>query len=267
MQMLRVISSNHENDDAATFHVNSSSHQRCEIEKEDNKMIPKTTTKTRTKMVDTPPTKPQRKNKNKTKKTKKSNKLFSTMNNIKSAFLQKPQPKGDIKQEQEQQQQQQPKRCVTFYPFVKMREITHINDMDDDIIRNTYMTSDDLASIRSECIDMVHELQDEYGEVTIKEGYFLRGLDKRTYKYCEHRDQIHNELQDAVYQIQQLQKITGKDTTQLLADTCAKISQPSVVSAQMAAISDLFTSFQDTWMKRTIPTIHKTPAHGTVTLA
>ena len=255
--MLRVISSNHDND-AATFHVNSSSHQRCKIEQEeDEKMIHKTktttTTKTRTTMVDSPPTKPQRKYKNKTKKSNKS------------AFLQKPQQKDDTKQEQ--QQQQKPKRCVTFYPFVQMREITHINDMDDDIIHNTYLTSDDFASIRSECIDIVHELQDEYGEVIIKEGYFLRGLDKRTYKYSEHRDQIHNELQDAVYQIQQLQKITGKDTTQLLADTCAKISQPSVVSAQMAAISDLFTSFQDTWMKRTIPTIHKTPAHGKVTLA
>ena len=283
MKMLRVNTSNHDNniDAAATnFRVvvsSSSSHQeRCEIEQQQKEgkgdqaiqITTTTKTKTTTTMVDTPPTKPQRKKTTKNPKTT-SNKL-SSMSNIKSSFLQKTHRKGDIKERQEQQQpqekKQKEKRCVTFYPFVKMREIPHLNDMEDDIIRSTYMSSDDFTNIRSECIDLVHELQDENGDIIIKEGYYLRGLDKRTYKYSVRRDAIHNELQDAVYHIQQVQQFTGKDTSQLLAETCAKITQPSVISAQIAAISDLFTCFHDAWMKRTVPTIETTPTHGKMTL-
>lgn len=284
MKMLRVNTSNHDNniDAAATnFRVvvsSSSSHQeRCEIEQQQEEgkgdqaiqITTTTKTKTTTTMVDTPPTKPQRKKTTKNPKTT-SNKL-SSMSNIKSSFLQKTHQKGDIKERQEEQQQpqekkQKEKRCVTFYPFVKMREIPHLNDMEDDIIRSTYMSSDDFTNIRSECIDLVHELQDENGDIIIKEGYYLRGLDKRTYKYSVRRDAIHNELQDAVYHIQQVQQFTGKDTSQLLAETCAKITQPSVISAQIAAISDLFTCFHDAWMKRTVPTIETTPTHGKMTL-
>jgi len=40
-----------------------------------------------------------------------------------------------------------------------------------------------------------------------------------------------------------------------MAELSAKYSEPTVVAAQTAALSDLFSSFKDTWTHRNIPTI------------
>jgi hypothetical protein len=38
-----------------------------------------------------------------------------------------------------------------------------------------------------------------------------------------------------------------------MASLCAKYSEPAVVAAHTAAISDIFASFRDTWSHRAIP--------------
>ena len=159
------------------------------------------------------------------------------------------------------------RRNVSFYPYVKIRDIPHINDLPQDVIDDCYMSQDDLWSIHEDCRELMYQCgMNSSSKDLRKEGYALRGLDKRTWKYCVKRDEIHDKVQDAVYRLQRIRRLTGKDTTQLMADTCIKLSHPAVISAQIAAISDIFTCYQDTWIQRNIPTIESVPVHGKVTL-
>ena len=161
------------------------------------------------------------------------------------------------------------KKCrnVCFYPYVKVRDIPHINDLPQDVIDECYLSKDELWSIHDDCREIMFQCgMNSSHKDFLKEGYALRGLDKRTWKYCVKRDEIHDQVQDAVYQYQRIQRLTGKDKTQIMAETCTKLSHPAVVSAQIAAISDIFTCHHDTWIQRNIPTIESVPVHGKMTL-
>ena len=45
----------------------------------------------------------------------------------------------------------------------------------------------------------------------------------------------------------------------------SKFSEPAVVAAQVAAVSDMFSSFKDTWTQRNIPTFDDVPTESKVT--
>jgi hypothetical protein len=139
-------------------------------------------------------------------------------------------------------------------------EIPHINDLSPEEVRDCWMTEADLRSIRQECLGTV----DDIGDAKITDGMLLRGLDQHTNRYKEARDFISRQVYDAVFSVQEFEIANGVDGSELMAQLSAKYSEPSVISAQSAALSDLFSSFKGTWTHRNIPTIPDgPPASGT----
>jgi hypothetical protein len=141
------------------------------------------------------------------------------------------------------------KRRITFADYDMIFEIPHINDMSSQEIQDQWMSAEDLRNIRKDCIGTVKEMND--GEPP--EGVFLRGLDQHTMKYKARKEEIDRQVYDAVFRIQEFQRLSGVDASEVMANLCTKYSEPSVVAAHTAAISDIFSSFRDTWSTRAIP--------------
>ena len=166
----------------------------------------------------------------------------------------------------------QKKKYVRFSKTRKVRRIPHINDMTREQIVECWMQPEDFRSIRLECRAVVKAV--DSGR-PLPEGYFLRGLDQQTMEYRERSDGVVRRVYDAVFRVQQYQKelratkrqgrgIT--DLSLLMARVAAQNSEPAVIAAQLAAMSDLFSSFKDTSTKRCFPTIvepHTTPTPET----
>jgi hypothetical protein len=155
------------------------------------------------------------------------------------------------------QEKQQNQLKFADYDFVF--EIPHIKDIPPDVVRDVYMSSEELAAIRRECIGTVKQMNNDAaagGDGTgssMKEGEFLRGLDQHTLKYSERKKSIDRRVYDAVFRIQEFQRKTGVDASSIMAKHCAINSEPSVAAAHVAAISDVFSSFKGTWSERSIP--------------
>lgn len=140
-------------------------------------------------------------------------------------------------------------------PLQLVLEIPHINDLSPEEIFDCWMTGDDLRSIRKQCIGTVGEV----GDNKITDGMLLRGLDQHTNRYKEARDFISRQVYDAVFSVQEFERAKGVNCSELMAQLSSKYSEPSVISAQSAALSDLFSSFKGTWTHRNIPTIPDGP--------
>lgn len=139
-----------------------------------------------------------------------------------------------------------------FADFDTVFQIPHINDMSSEEKLDCWMTDKDLRDIRMQCIGTVREMNGKEGE-NPPEGTFLRGLDQHSDKYKERKDQINKQIYDAVFRIQDFQRLSGKDASEVMAKLCNKYSEPSVVAAHMAAISDIFSLHKETWSTRAIP--------------
>jgi hypothetical protein len=144
---------------------------------------------------------------------------------------------------------------IVFADFDTVFQIPHLNDMSDREIFDCWMTEQELYEIRKQCIGAVREMNG-HGKDGPPEGVFLRGLDQHTDKYRERKDEINRQIYDAVARIQDFQRLSGKDATEVLAKLCHKYSEPSVVAAHMTAISDIFAMHKDTWSQRAIPDAH-----------
>ena len=149
------------------------------------------------------------------------------------------------------------KKRVRFSKLDTVFEIPHINDMSDEEIEDCWFGPAEFRSIRVECMDTVKEV--DAGKQN--EGYFLRGLDQHTLRYKERRDEIGHQVYLAVFEVQTYQWRTGIDASDLIAQASQKYSQPAVAAAHMAAISDLFSAFKNTWTERHIPTVELEPLH------
>jgi hypothetical protein len=138
--------------------------------------------------------------------------------------------------------------CDTVFP------IPHINEMSEQEINDCWMSAEDLQAIRQSCIGTVREMnnnKNNNGEPP--EGIFLRGLDQHSDKYKQRKDEINNQVYDAVFRIQEFQRLSGKDASGVIAKLCAKYSEPSVIAAHTAAISDIFSAHKGLWSQRAIP--------------
>ena len=170
-----------------------------------------------------------------------------------------------------QQRRSSPKtRRIKFARYDDVYLIPSITDYSKKEMKATWMTRSDFKAIRMECRTAVKALdgQREDGK-ELPEGYYLRGLDQQTMVYNERSDVIIRKVHDAVFRIQQFQRENPSkvmDASLLMAKVSAKYSEPAVVAAQMAAISDLFAAFKGTWTKRSIPTIKDMPTKCNVTL-
>jgi hypothetical protein len=149
----------------------------------------------------------------------------------------------------QQSQKQKQHHHIEFSDFDLVFEIPHINDMTPEEIHDQWMTSEDLSNIRRGCIGTVRDINN--GDPP--EGTFLRGLDQHTLKYKERKEEIDRRVYDAVFRIQEFQRTSGVDATDVMANLCARYSEPSVVAAHTAAITDIFAAFHDTWSRRAIP--------------
>jgi hypothetical protein len=138
---------------------------------------------------------------------------------------------------------------IEFADYDLVFEVPHINDMTEQEIHDQWMTPEELRGIRQGCIGTVRDMNN--GEPP--EGTFLRGLDQHTMKYKARKEEIDRQVYDAVFRIQEFQRTSGIDATEIMANLCTKYSEPSVVAAHTAAISDIFSSFRDTWSRRAIP--------------
>ena len=155
------------------------------------------------------------------------------------------------------------RRRIRFSKLDTAFEIPHINDMTDAEVEDCWFGPEDFRSIRVECMDTVKEV--DAGKQ--QEGYFLRGLDQHTLRYKERRDEVGRQVYLAVFEIQTYQWATGVDASDLIAQASQKYSQAAVAAAHMAAISDLFSAFKNTWTERHIPTVELEPSHHKVTYA
>lgn len=117
------------------------------------------------------------------------------------------------------------------------------------------MSDDEFLSIRHECLGTVGAIGDE----KVTDGFFLRGLDQQTNRYKQTRDFLQRQIYDAVLSVQEFEQANNVDCSELMAKLSAKYSEASVVAAQSAALSDLFSSFKGTWSQRAIPTIPDGP--------
>jgi hypothetical protein len=144
---------------------------------------------------------------------------------------------------------------LQFADYDCVFEIPHINDFPPEVVRDVYMSSEELSAIRKECIGTVKCMNDtEGGSVDhYKEGQFLRGLDQHTLKYTERKKGIDRRVYEAVFRIQEFERSTGVDASEIMAKHCAINSEPSVAAAHIAAISDVFSAFKGTWSERSIP--------------
>jgi hypothetical protein len=143
------------------------------------------------------------------------------------------------------------KKSVRFDEYDEIFDIPHINDLSKQEILDVWMTKEDIRHIQEECIGAVRMI----GKGSVSNGFLFRGLDQHTLKYKEERDVIKDQVYEAVFSIQKFQKATGADVSELICAMCEKRSEAAVVAAQITAISDLFSSFKDTWSQRTIPVI------------
>jgi hypothetical protein len=138
---------------------------------------------------------------------------------------------------------------VRFSKYEEVMEIPHIFDLCEEEIRDVWMGDEDLRSIQEECMGAVQTI----GKGAVSDGFLLRGLDQHTLNYTEARAAIGHDLYVAVFRIQDFQRSSGVDATDLMAKLCTKYSEPSVAAAQCTAISDLFSCFKNTWSQRTAP--------------
>ena len=197
--------------------------------------------------------------------------------------------KGDVDVDNTNNQTK-PKKHVQFNEHARLKLVPHVNEMDPEDFKNVYMTDEDFQRIRNECFQLLDSSD------FLKDGYLLRGLDKQTNEYRTRRDDIHYQVQESVfciqelanhqrYQLQQEQMLREKqrekdklngtynpeeddgidivaeynnDVTEFMAKVCAKKSEPAVIAAHTAAISDLFSVYKDTWTQRHIPTVADT---------
>ena len=134
-------------------------------------------------------------------------------------------------------------------------EIPHIRDLTQEEISSVWMNDEEFRSIRRECLGTVGDL----GDAKVSDGFLLRGLDQHTCRYKNARDFIGRQVYDAVLSVQEFEKANGIDCSELMAQMSIKYSEPSVVAAQSAAISDIFSCFKDSWTHRSIPTIPDGP--------
>ena len=138
---------------------------------------------------------------------------------------------------------------VQFDQNVRVKPITHLNDMSDDQVRTLYMNSEEAYEIRYECLQLVQQLEDEgvnnptssdIGREYQDEGnYCIRGLEKHTAKNNEELLQKREMLYASVFKIQSLCLPPGlMDIEATIADICIKLTNDSLTKARQFGLLD-----------------------------
>lgn len=144
---------------------------------------------------------------------------------------------------------------IRFAKYDEVRSIPHVNSFSDRQINECYYTREELRGIRKQCAGIVSQVNK--GGASGGDGFFLRGLDQHTIEYQRSQDVRCKNLYGAVHRMQRYQKLSGRDISEQMREQLGKISAPSVAAAQIAAISDLFSSYKGTWSNRSVPVMRE----------
>ncbi|CAJ1959861.1 unnamed protein product [Cylindrotheca closterium] len=144
---------------------------------------------------------------------------------------------------------------IRFSKYDQVRPIPHVNDFSDRQIKECYYGHEELRAIRKQCAGIVKHVNK--GGASGGDGFFLRGLDQHTIEYKRSQDVSCKNLYNAVHRMQRYQKLSGKDVSEKMSEILGKISAPAVAAAQVAAISDLFSSYKGTWSNRSVPVMRE----------
>mmetsp|Transcript_38764 Transcript_38764/g.93702 ORF Transcript_38764/g.93702 Transcript_38764/m.93702 type:complete len:188 (-) Transcript_38764:90-653(-) len=144
---------------------------------------------------------------------------------------------------------------IRFSKYDQVRSIPHVNDFSDRQLKDCYYGHEELRAIRRQCAEIVSEVNK--GLASGGDGLFLRGLDEHTIEYKRSHDVRSKNLYDALHRMQRYQKLTGRDVSEKLAELLRNISAPAVAAAQVAAISDVFSSYKGTWSSITVPVMRE----------
>ena len=142
---------------------------------------------------------------------------------------------------------------IRFSKYDQVRTIPNIDDFSDKQIEESYYSHEELRAIRRECAEIVNHVNNE-GANNTEIFFFLRGLDQHVTDYRRSQHARSKALYDALHRMQRYQQLSGKDGgSEKMAEVLRKISEPAVAAAQVAAISDIFSSFKGTWTNRSVP--------------
>mmetsp|Transcript_38765 Transcript_38765/g.93703 ORF Transcript_38765/g.93703 Transcript_38765/m.93703 type:complete len:185 (-) Transcript_38765:83-637(-) len=141
---------------------------------------------------------------------------------------------------------------IRFSKYDQVRSIPHVNDFSDRQLKDCYYGHEELRKIRKQCEEILSHVNKGGAS-----GLFLRGLDEHTIEYKRSQDVRSKNLYDALHRMQRYQKLTGKDVSENMSELLRNISAPAVAAAQVAAISDLFSSYKGTWSNRTVPVMRE----------
>lgn len=132
------------------------------------------------------------------------------------------------------QEKQRPRNEVRFSDFDDIFEIVHVNDLTDEEYFDSYFTTEELGSIRSECMSIVNrmDIKDDLGDMCV------RGLDHHTEEYDSWRKQIRNNLREAVLEAQELLHARGILAPEMLAELSQKFSVELVEAAKVFGMYD-----------------------------
>ena len=68
------------------------------------------------------------------------------------------------------QHEQKPRRCVRFASFHETCEISHIEDMPQDVIENVWMSADELSFLRTSCATIIMNIEEALARWNLRPG-------------------------------------------------------------------------------------------------
>jgi hypothetical protein len=132
-------------------------------------------------------------------------------------------------------QSPKPKRSITFSPFVKFRNVLHINDYSDEELARARYDADELAAIKK--TDVIYTLSMMKGETPVDNPWYCgRGLESFTREGSTIKRANKENAWDAVFDEQETQWELDFCDPQAIANAYSEFSRDCQDAAVMKAI-------------------------------
>ena len=128
------------------------------------------------------------------------------------------------------------RRGISFDKFDRVLEIEHINDMPESQINAVWMKPEESRKIRKDAIKIVEEVNSGMVKSDSVEGF--RGLEGHTDDALRERQEIRDNVYDAVLGLQEFQRRRGVNLPNAMADIYKRHSARAQREAQKMAIRD-----------------------------
>ena len=121
---------------------------------------------------------------------------------------------------------------IRFADHDTVFEITHLNDMDDEVVASVFFTSEELRAIKSETKTLVRMMEEGLHMANGKASFDTRGLEAHTKTYKKRSRELRYTLYDSIHAAQNSQQDCWGDAEQ--EDSCDLIAP---LSRHISAIS------------------------------